>query len=220
MAICAFDKALRKNYMKKSIICALAILVFGVSLGQAPASAAPTHKTETATLAAGCFWSMEAIYKQLKGVISVMPGYAGGKKANPSYEDVETGTTGYAESVNITFDPTVIPYIELIRVLLIARNPTTVNQQGNDAGTQYRSVIFYRTPQQQKQAMDVIEQVNLQHVWDSPIVTKVEPFSTFYRAEDYHINYYALHPDEPYCAYVIAPEIANFRQKFKADLKS
>ena len=179
---------------------------------------APVHK-EVATLAAGCFWSMEAIFKQLKGVDKVEPGYAGGKVAKPSYEEVETGTTGHAESLNITFDPTVISYRDLLEVLLTVRNPTTVDRQGNDEGPQYRSIIFYRTEEQHKAAVEMIRKINAAHLWRAPIVTAVTPFTNFYRAEDYHLDYYRKHPDEPYCHNIIAPEIEEFRAKFKSKLK-
>jgi methionine-S-sulfoxide reductase len=182
-------------------------------------TAAPPRGMEYATLAAGCFWSQEAIFKQLKGVVKVEPGYAGGTLPHPSYEQVEGGDTGYAETANITFDPKVISYRELLQVLLIARDPTTLNKQGPDEGTQYRSVIFYRNAAQKQTAEQAIAQVNAAHVWTNPIVTTVQPFKTFYRAEDYHLNYYALHPDNPYCAFVIKPEITEFRAKFKAQLK-
>lgn len=190
-------------------------------------SAAPTQEVtappppgrQVATFAAGCFWSMEAIFKQLKGVDKVEPGYSGGAAPHPSYEQVETGSTGYAESLNITYNPKVISYRELLQVLLIARDPTTLNKQGPDEGPQYRSVIFTRNAAQKKTAEDAIQQVNASHVWKNPIVTTVQPFQSFYGAEDYHKNYYALHPNQSYCRYVIAPEIAEFRAKFKSKLK-
>jgi peptide-methionine (S)-S-oxide reductase len=185
---------------------------------KAPTIKAPANK-EVATFAAGCFWSMEAIFKQLKGVEKAEPGYSGGKTVKPSYEQVETGTTGHAESLNITFDPKVITYRELLEVLLTVRDPTTLNRQGPDEGPQYRSIIFYRTPQQHAEALKMIQKINAEHIWRQPIVTEVKPFATFYRAEAYHFNYYNLHPDQPYCANVIAPEIAEFRAKFKAKLK-
>ena len=181
--------------------------------------AKPTPTRETATFAAGCFWSMEAIFKQLKGVERADSGYAGGKVAKPSYEQVETGTTGHAESLNIVFDPKVITYRELLEVLLTVRNPTTPNQQGPDEGDQYRSIIFYRNAVQHKAAVEMIQKFTKEHVWPNPIVTEVVPFTNFYKAEDYHVNYYKLHPDERYCRYVIAPEIAEFRAKFKSKLK-
>jgi peptide-methionine (S)-S-oxide reductase len=180
----------------------------------------PAPGLQRATFAAGCFWSMEAIFKQLRGVSSVYPGYAGGTVAHPSYDLVETGTTGYAETVNITYDPKRISYTTLLKVLLTVRDPTTLNQQGNDVGTNYRSIIFYRTAAEKAAADADIQQINAEHIWPNPIVTEVRPFTTFYRAEGYHLNYYALHPYEPYCALVIAPEISNFREKYPELLKS
>ena len=174
---------------------------------------------ETATFAAGCFWSMEAIFKQLKGVEKVEPGYAGGSTAKPSYEQVETGKTGHAETANITFDPKVISYRDLLQVLLTVRDPTTMNRQGPDEGPQYRSVIFYRNAAQKQAAQKAIQEVNVSHQWKNPVVTQVAPLTTFYRAEGYHLDYYNQHPNEPYCRSVIAPEIAEFREKFKSKLK-
>ena len=185
---------------------------------QAVTATAPKGR-ETATFAAGCFWSMEAIFKQLKGVDKAVPGYAGGTMVSPSYEQVETGKTGYAESLMITYDPQVISYKDLLRVLLTARNPTTKNKQGNDEGPQYRSVIFYQTAAQKQAAQQAIKEMNAAHTWPAPIVTEVKPFTTYYRAESYHMDYYNLHPDQPYCSGVIAPEIAEFREKFKPLLK-
>jgi peptide-methionine (S)-S-oxide reductase len=182
-------------------------------------AAGKSAQRETATFAAGCFWSMEAIFKQLKGVESAVPGYAGGKSAHPSYEQVETGTTGHAESLNVVFDPKVISYRDLLEVLLTTRDPTTLNRQGNDEGPQYRSIIFTHNEEQRRDAKLMIAKFNALHVWQNPIVTEVRPFTAFYRAEDAHMDYYRLHPDEPYCRSVIAPEIAEFRAKFKAKLK-
>ena len=220
----------RQLFPRPLLVLLLAAVATGAWLRAQPARSAAGSPTsfpvsqakatqETATLAAGCFWSMEAIFKQLKGVDKVEPGYAGGTVANPSYEQVSSGTTGHAESLNIIFDPKVITYRQLLQVLLTARNPTTVDQQGPDGGTEYRSVIFFRTAQQQLDAQAEIKAIDAKHIWPDPIVTKVEPFTHFYRAEDYHLNYYALHPDEPYCSEVIAPEIANFRREFKSWLK-
>ena len=178
------------------------------------------EKREVATLAAGCFWSMEAMFKQLKGVDKVVPGYAGGWVKNPSYEQVCDKKTGHAEAIQVTYDPKVISYRDLLQVLLIARNPTTLNFQSPDEGPEYRSAIFAQNESQTQVAQQAIRQVNASRVWNRPIVTKIEPFSNFYTAEKYHFNYYNLHPNEGYCAQVIAPEIAYFRQKFKAKLKS
>jgi methionine-S-sulfoxide reductase len=180
----------------------------------------PPPGMEQATFAAGCFWSMEAIFKQLRGVQSVYPGYAGGTMPHPSYESVETGTTGYAETVNITYDPKVISYRQLLKVLLTVRDPTTVDAQGPDVGNNYRSVIFYRNAQQKQEAEDEIAVINAGHLWSNPIVTQVAPLSKFWRAESYHLNYYNLHPNEDYCAFVIAPEIAHFRAMYKSLLRS
>jgi peptide-methionine (S)-S-oxide reductase len=182
-------------------------------------TAPPPPGRELATFSAGCFWSMQAIFQQLRGVDKVDPGYSGGTAPHPSYGFVETGTTGYAESVNITFDPKVISYRELVKILLTARDPTTLDSQGPDVGSQYRSVIWCRDRSQQLAAQDVIDEITKSQFWSQPIVTTVEPFKTFYRAEDYHLNYYSLHPDQPYCRQVIAPEIARFRGMYKAELK-
>jgi len=205
-------------------ICTLAaalgsLAVTGASAAPGAKPAPPKAGKETATFAAGCFWSMEAIFKQLKGVSSATPGYAGGKLAHPSYEQVETGSTGHAESLNIVFDPKIISYRDLLDVLLTMRDPTSVNRQGNDEGPQYRSIIFYRSEDQRKDAKEMIAKFNAAHVWPRPIVTEVQPFSQFYQAENYHFDYYRLHPNEGYCRTVIAPEIAEFRTKFKAKLK-
>lgn len=209
------------------VAAGLLVAAFGVVVAGS-ASAGPGAKTksekatqrETATFAAGCFWSMEAIFKQLKGVYSATPGYAGGKSPHPSYEQVETGATGHAESLNIVFDPKVISYRDLLEVLLTVRDPTSVNRQGPDEGPQYRSIIFARNDEQRREAKEMIAKINAEHVWQRPIVTEVQPFTAFYRAEDYHMDYYRLHPDQPYCSGVIAPEIAAFRAKYKAKLKN
>ena len=188
----------------------------------APVKTAPLQVPgrEVATFAAGCFWSMEAMFKQLKGVDKVEPGYAGGSVANPSYEQVETGGTGHAETVRIVFDPKVISYGQLLDVLLTSRNPTTLNSQGPDEGPQYRSVIFAMSRAQEATAKAKIKEFTDKKVWDAPIVTPVQPFSSFYRAEDYHLNYYNLHPNQGYCAQVIKPELDEFRAKFKSWLKN
>jgi peptide-methionine (S)-S-oxide reductase len=213
--------------MKRPILAAMLTLTIA-ALAAGAATAAPDTKgagaqrapqKETATFAAGCFWSMEAIFKQLKGVYSAQSGYSGGKVAHPTYEQVCTGSTGHAETLNIVFDPKVITYKELLEVLLTMRDPTTVNRQGNDEGTEYRSVIFYRNEEQRKDAKEMIAKFNAAHIWPNLIVTEVQPFTVFYKAEDYHTDYYRLHPNEGYCRTVIAPEIAEFRSKFKSKLK-
>lgn len=212
-------RALFALALTAALVVGLLSLVFAQSNPPAPPAKPPAPKRETATFAAGCFWSMEAIFKQLKGVDKVVPGYAGGSVAHPSYEEVETGTTGHAESINITFNPQVITYKDLLDVLLTVRDPTTRDRQGNDEGPQYRSIIFYRNEEQHKAATEMIKQFTDRHVYADPIVTEVKPFTNFYRAEDYHLDYYHKHPDQPYCANVIAPEIEYFRAKFKSKLK-
>jgi peptide-methionine (S)-S-oxide reductase len=180
----------------------------------------PTHsKTETASLAGGCFWCLEAIYTQLKGVEKVVSGYTGGTVRNPSYEQVCTGTTGHAETVQITYDPSVITYKDLLNVFFTIHDPTTLNRQGADEGTQYRSAIFYDSPQQKAAAEEVIKSLTAQRVWDHPIVTEVTPLKEFYPAEKYHQSYYERNPNQGYCRIVIAPKVAKFRQHFMEKLK-
>lgn len=176
--------------------------------------------TETATLAGGCFWCLEAVYQQLKGVEKVVSGYAGGHVANPSYQAVCTGTTGHAEVVQVTYNPDVVSYRDLLDVFFTIHDPTTLNRQGNDVGTQYRSAIYYHTPEQKEIAEQTIKDVTAEGVWDNPIVTEVEPLDVFYPAEDYHHNYYVNNPYQGYCRVVIAPKVAKFRQKYLAKLKA
>ncbi len=172
-----------------------------------------------ATLGGGCFWSMEALYKRVKGVRSATPGYAGGTLANPTYEQVGSGQTGHAESLNIVYDPKVVSYSELVEILLTVLDPTTLNRQGADVGTNYRSVIFTRNAQEKKAAQSVIRKVNAEKIWKAPIVTQVAPIAAFYRAEDYHQNYYDTHQQLPYCQAVIVPKIEKLKAKFRDQLK-
>jgi len=174
---------------------------------------------ETATLGGGCFWCLEAIYEKLRGVKEVVSGYSGGTVANPSYEAVCTGTTGHAEVCRITFDPSVITYRELLEVFFDIHDPTSLNRQGADIGTQYRSVIFYHTPEQKKTARDLISQLTETHQYNKPIVTQVEPFQAFYKAEDYHQNYFVNNPNQPYCAIVISPKVKKFEKQYGKHLK-
>jgi peptide-methionine (S)-S-oxide reductase len=176
--------------------------------------------TEMATLAGGCFWCLEAVYQQLKGVEKVVSGYAGGHVANPSYQAVCSGTTGHAEVVQITYNPDVVTYRDLLDVFFTIHDPTTLNRQGNDVGTQYRSAIYYHTPEQKAIAEQKIKDVTAEGVWHNPIVTEVEPLDVFYPAEDYHQNYYVDNPNQGYCRVVIAPKVAKFRQKYLAKLKA
>ncbi len=172
---------------------------------------------EQATLGGGCFWCLEAVYSELRGVESVVSGYAGGSVASPSYEQVCSGRTGHAEVVQLTFDPAVISYREILEVFFTIHDPTTLNRQGADVGSQYRSVIFFHSPEQQRVAQQVIaEQASL---WRDPIVTEVVPLQAFYPAEAYHQEYYARNPYQPYCQVVIAPKVAKARQRYLALLK-
>ncbi len=174
---------------------------------------------EVATLAGGCFWCLEAVFDELKGVESVESGYTGGHVPNPSYAQVCEDNTGHAEAVQITFDPAVLSYHDLLKVFFSIHDPTTLNRQGNDVGTQYRSAIFYHTPEQKATAEEVIKEITEAHLWDVPIVTEVKPFDQFYMAEDYHQEYYRNNPYQGYCRVVIAPKVAKFRQKFMEQLK-
>ena len=171
--------------------------------------------TETITLGGGCFWCMEAVFQELKGVTSVESGYSGGTVAHPTYKDVCTGRTGHAEVVQVTFDPSVLPLHDLLEVFFALHDPTTLNRQGADVGTQYRSVIFYRTAKQREAAQEVIRELTAKKAYDAPIVTEVQPFQAFYKAEAYHQNYYRDNPDQPYCQLVISPKLAKFHKLFK-----
>jgi peptide-methionine (S)-S-oxide reductase len=176
-------------------------------------------QTEVATLGAGCFWCVDTIFRELRGVTSVVSGYAGGARANPSYEQVCTGTTGHAEVVQITFDPQQISYHDLLEVFFSVHDPTTLNRQGADVGTQYRSAIFAHSPEQRATAEQTIREVDAQKIWDDPIVTQVVDASPFYAAEDYHQNYYVNNPNQGYCRVVIAPKVAKFRSQQLARLQ-
>ncbi len=178
-----------------------------------------SHNLEVATLAGGCFWCLEAVYDNLKGVTDVVSGYAGGDVPEPSYQAVCTGRTGHAETIQITFDPERVSFRELLEVFFTIHDPTTLNRQGADVGTQYRSAIFYHNPEQKAVAEAVIQALTAEGLWDHPIVTQVVPFSIFYPAEDYHQEYFAHHPEQGYCQVVIAPKVAKFRKKFVERLK-
>ncbi|MDQ3798777.1 MAG: peptide-methionine (S)-S-oxide reductase MsrA [Acidobacteriota bacterium] len=177
------------------------------------------NNLETATLAAGCFWCVEAVFDDLKGVEDVVSGYSGGHKENPTYREVCSETTGHAEVVQIKFDPNVISYKEILQVFFSVHDPTTLNRQGNDIGTSYRSAIFYHDENQKQIAEEVIREVTEEGVYDDPIVTEVTQFDKFYPAEDYHQEYFANNPNQPYCAAVVAPKVAKFRKKFVDRLK-
>ncbi len=178
-----------------------------------------SSSTEIATLAGGCFWCLEAVYDQLKGVEAVESGYIGGHEENPTYEAVCAGRTGHAEAVRITFDPKVVSYRQLLEIFFVIHDPTTLNRQGNDVGTQYRSAIFYHTAEQQEIAQSLIAAFNKERLYPSPIVTEVVPASQWYKAEPYHQEYYARNPMQGYCQFVVAPKVAKFRRQFVSQLK-
>jgi peptide-methionine (S)-S-oxide reductase len=176
--------------------------------------------TEVATLAGGCFWCLEAVYDQIKGVTAVESGYMGGTLENPSYEAVCAGRTGHAESVRISFDPAAISYRELLEIFFVVHDPTTLNRQGNDVGTQYRSAIFYHSPDQKRTAEAVIAHFAQEKIYPNPIVTELVPATTWYEAEAYHQEYFARNPLQGYCQFVVAPKVAKFRAQFAARLKT
>jgi peptide-methionine (S)-S-oxide reductase len=175
-----------------------------------------SNQTEIATLGGGCFWCLEAVYQELKGVIAVESGYTGGQVPNPTYAQVCSGTTGHAEVVQVSFDPEVVSYREVLEIFFTIHDPTTLNRQGNDTGTQYRSVIYFHSPEQRETARHVIAE--MANVWDAPIVTELSAAETYYKAEEYHQNYYRQNPLQGYCTFVVAPKVAKFRQTFTSKL--
>lgn len=177
------------------------------------------HATDTVTFGEGCFWCTEAIFQQLKGVEKVTSGYSGGHIKNPTYEEVCSGKTGFVEVTQIVYDPAVISFDELLEVFWKTHDPTTLNRQGADVGTQYRSVIFYHNPSQKQRAEHYKAELNKSKVWANPVVTAIEPFTNFYAAEDYHQNYYNNNPNQGYCRLVIQPKLEKFEKIFKAKLK-
>ena len=179
-----------------------------------------SYRTEVATLAAGCFWCLEAVFEELRGVEKVESGYSGGYVTDPTYYQVCAGTTGHAEVVQVTFDPDVISFRDILEVFLTIHDPTTLNRQGPDVGTQYRSGIFYPTPEQKRAAEEVVAEVDAAGLWDAPIVTEVTPFDAFYRAEDYHQEYFRRNEAQPYCRLIIEPKVAKFRAQHLDRLKS
>ena len=173
-----------------------------------------------ATVAGGCFWCLEAVYDQMNGVVAVESGYIGGQVDHPTYEAVCSGRTGHAEAVRITFDPTVVSYRELLEVFFVIHDPTTLNRQGHDAGTQYRSAIFHHTPEQKQVAAEVIAAITKERIYPNPIVTQLEPAGTWHEAEPYHQEYFVRNPFHGYCTAVVAPKVAKFRKLFTAKLKA
>lgn len=206
--------------MKLLIITSLMLttLVSAQSNSNSRGKDKPMHY-EVATLGAGCFWCVEAIYQRLEGVEKVESGYSGGHVKNPSYDEVCTGRTGHAEVIQVTFDPKKISYKELLEVFFRTHDPTTLNRQGNDVGTQYRSAIFYHSEEQKKIAEQVKKETENAKIWDNPIVTEISPFTAFYKAEEYHQNYYNENSYKPYCMLVINPKLSKFRKEFSSKLK-
>ena len=196
-------------------------LIAGVVLGTNAMSQTTTNAqaNEVITVGGGCFWCTEAVFEQLKGVEKVESGYSGGTVPNPTYEQVCTGDTGHAEVSQITFDPKIVSLKVILEVFFTVHDPTTLDRQGNDVGTQYRSVIFYRNDEQKAVAKEVIKEIAAAKIWNGPIVTQLSPFKAFYKAEDYHQEYFRLHGRQPYCQMVIAPKVAKFRQHFRNLLK-
>ena len=176
-------------------------------------------REEVATIAGGCFWCLEAVFKEVKGVQRVLSGYTGGTKVNPTYEEVCSDKTGHAEAIDITFFPGVISYRELLEIFFTVHDPTTLNRQGKDVGTQYRSVIFYHNEAQRIIAEQVIKEIDEAHIWDAHVVTEVRPYTKFYNAEEYHRDYFENHPEQAYCQAIIAPKVAMFRKKWEGKLK-
>lgn len=178
-----------------------------------------SDRTAVATLAGGCFWCLEAVYDRLEGVIGVESGYMGGHTSNPTYKTVCDGDTGHAEVVRITYDPAVVSYRDLLEVFFSIHDPTTLNRQGNDVGTQYRSAVFYHSPEQKAEAQRMIQRLTEQKAFPDPIVTEVVPATEFYMAEGYHQEYFENNPNQPYCQFVVAPKVAKFRQRWAKRLK-
>ena len=194
------------------LICLFALSLNGISQNK-------KANLETITLGGGCYWCVEAVYENLDGVKSVVSGFSGGKTVNPTYEEVCTGETGHAEVVQITYDKNITDINEIFKVFFTVHDPTTLNRQGADVGTQYRSVIFYKNDEQKKAAQSIIAELNKAKVYNNPIVTKLEPFKVFYKAEDYHQNYYTNNKNQPYCKMVIQPKLEKFEKVFKDKLK-
>jgi len=178
-----------------------------------------TRQKEVATLGGGCFWCIEAVFNEMKGVEKVESGYSGGALAYPTYEQVSTGTTGHAEVVQITFDPKIISFKEVLEIFFTVHDPTTLNRQGPDVDTQYRSVILYHNDKQKATAEEVVHELSSAKIWDTPIVTQIEQFEAFYKAEEYHRKYFDRHPEAAYCRTIIAPKIAKLRKRYREKLK-
>jgi len=221
MIIFLQDRAKLKEgmkYIKKSVLFLLLILNLQL-LANYNNINMDTTKYEKATFGGGCFWCVEAIFKQVKGVSSVVSGYSGGTVENPTYEEVSKGRTGHAEVVQITFNPEVITYYELLELFFKTHDPTTLNRQGADIGTQYRSIIFYHTQNQKLQAEEILKDLDREGIWENPIVTSIEKYTEFYKAENYHQEYYFNNPSQQYCRIVIQPKVEKFKKVFEDKVK-
>jgi peptide-methionine (S)-S-oxide reductase len=208
--------------MRRLALAAMAvILCIGWSASAAEPNPAGSKgmEREVITLGGGCFWCMEAVFQQLKGVVSIESGFSGGSVENPTYKQVCTGQTGHAEVVQVTFDPKVVSLHDVLSVFFALHDPTTVNRQGADVGSQYRSVVFYRTPEQRDAVQAVVRELEANKTYSSPIVTQLEPFKVFYKAEAYHQDYYEQNPNQPYCMLVISPKLSKFHKLFKDKAK-
>ena len=213
-----------RNFKQVYSVCL--ILIFCIALYNDSILHAQTMKTqntsinsEQATFGAGCFWCVETVFSRVEGVQDVRSGYSGGHVKNPSYKEVCTGTTGHAEVCQLTFDPSKITYTELLEIFWKTHDPTTLNRQGNDIGTQYRSVVFYHNAEQKKVAEEMKDKLNIEGIWDNPVVTEIVSFTAFYPAEDYHNDYYEKNPSQPYCSFVITPKVEKFEKIFKDYLR-
>ena len=204
------------RYMNRYVFIILAQLLVSLSLF---GNNGMKSKKETATFGGGCFWCTEAIFERVKGVHEVVSGYSGGTVANPDYKMVTSGRTGHAEVVQISFDPDVVSYLDLLEIFFKTHDPTTLNRQGADVGTQYRSIILYHNEEQSELARQIIQDLDAEQIWSDPIVTQVEPFSAFYSAEKYHQEYYENNPNQGYCRLVITPKVEKFEKIFREKLK-
>jgi peptide-methionine (S)-S-oxide reductase len=203
----------------KSIIIAVILGINSLAAYAQTKNTMESNGLKTATFGAGCFWCTEAVFLNVNGVSKVVSGYSGGKVKNPSYREVCTGLTGHAEVTQITYDPKVVSYEDLLEVFWNTHDPTTINRQGADEGTQYRSAVFYKDEEEKKIAEQYKKQLEAAHIYKSPIVTEISPLVNFYAAEDYHQNYFALNPNQGYCQYVIRPKVDKFKKQFSAKLK-
>lgn len=205
--------------MKQTIkTVALLIIISGNLNSELPAQT-KSKSMDRITLGGGCFWCTETIFNELNGVVSVISGYSGGEVINPSYKEICTGRTGHAEVVEVEFDPSVISFTELLEVFFATHDPTTLNRQGADVGTQYRSAIFYRNQNQKEIAESIIDRLNRENIFGKPVVTELSPWKNFFRAEDYHQNYFSNNTGQPYCQFVIIPKVEKFRKIFRDKIK-